>query len=244
MTSLGGRPPRCGAGAASPARNGRAGRRRAALRQLLAPLHPHRRGRYLLVPEAATGLAAGSPVRYAVPLVARAAPFIQDQPAAEAFASWEEACAAAGCPERLEVVRLPLDQAVGRVTAEPVWATRSSPPFDAAAMDGIAVHSRRHGRRGETSPVRSRRARSRSSTRATRFRRLRRRRHARGRARGRGRSRAAGGRRAVPARAVDRRGRERRRAAAPGRPPAARGRRGGRGRRGRDRAGGAAPARS
>ncbi len=86
--------------------------------------------------------------------VARAAPFIHDQPAAEAFTAWEEACAAAGCPERLEVVRLPLDQAVGRVTAEPVWATRSSPPFDAAAMDGIAVHSAETVGASETSPVR------------------------------------------------------------------------------------------
>ncbi|HVG74017.1 MAG TPA: molybdopterin biosynthesis protein [Thermoleophilaceae bacterium] len=86
--------------------------------------------------------------------MARAAPFIHDRPAAEALASWEEACAAAGCPDRLEVVRLPLDQAVGRVTAEPVWATRSSPPFDAAAMDGIAVHSADTVGAGETSPVR------------------------------------------------------------------------------------------
>ena len=86
--------------------------------------------------------------------MARAAPFIHDRPAAEALASWEEACAAAGCPERVEAVRLPLDQAVGRVTAEPVWATRSSPPFDAAAMDGIAVHSADTVGAGETSPVR------------------------------------------------------------------------------------------
>ncbi|MET0613876.1 MAG: molybdopterin biosynthesis protein [Thermoleophilaceae bacterium] len=86
--------------------------------------------------------------------MARAAPFIHDLPAAEAFAAWEEACAAAGAPERLEVMRLPLDQAVGRVTAEPVWATRSSPPFDAAAMDGIAVHSAETVGASETSPVR------------------------------------------------------------------------------------------
>jgi putative molybdopterin biosynthesis protein len=86
--------------------------------------------------------------------VARAAPFIHDRPAAEALAAWQEACAVAGCPERLEVVRLTLDQAVGRVTAEPVWATRSSPPFDAAAMDGIAVHSAETVGASETSPVR------------------------------------------------------------------------------------------
>jgi len=86
--------------------------------------------------------------------VARAAPFIHDRPAAEALAAWEEACEEAGCPERVETVRHPLDQAVGRVTAEPVWAKTSSPPFDAAAMDGIAVHASDTVGASETSPVR------------------------------------------------------------------------------------------
>ena len=66
-------------------------------------------------------------------------PFIHDVPGAEALAAWRSACAAAGCPERVEAVRLGLHEAVGRVTAEPVWATRSSPSFDASAMDGIAT---------------------------------------------------------------------------------------------------------
>jgi putative molybdopterin biosynthesis protein len=86
--------------------------------------------------------------------MARATPFIHDRPAAEALAAWEEACAAAGCPERLETVRLRLDEAVGRVTAEPVWARSSSPPFDAAAMDGIAVRAADTVGAGETTPVR------------------------------------------------------------------------------------------
>jgi putative molybdopterin biosynthesis protein len=86
--------------------------------------------------------------------VARAAPYIHDRPAAEALAAWDQACSAAGCPERLEAVRLPLDQAVGRVTAEPVWARTSSPPFDAAAMDGIAVHASDTVGASETAPVR------------------------------------------------------------------------------------------
>ena len=68
-------------------------------------------------------------------------PFIHDVPAAEALAAWRDACAAAGCPERVEAVACRLAEAVGRVTAEPVWATRSSPPYDAAAMDGIAVRA-------------------------------------------------------------------------------------------------------
>src|ERR1700745_1864162 len=68
-------------------------------------------------------------------------PFIRDVPGAEALAAWRAACVAAGCPERVEAVRLGLHEAVGRVPAEPVWATRSSPSFDAAAMDGIAVRA-------------------------------------------------------------------------------------------------------
>ena len=80
-------------------------------------------------------------------------PFIHDVPAAEALAAWREACAAAGCPARVEAVRLPLSAALGRVTAEPVWATRSSPPFDAAAMDGIAVRAGDTLGAGETTPI-------------------------------------------------------------------------------------------
>jgi putative molybdopterin biosynthesis protein len=80
-------------------------------------------------------------------------PFIHDVPAAEALAAWRAACAAAGCPERVEAVRLGLHEAVGRVTAEPVWATRSSPSFDASAMDGIAVRAAHTVGASESTPV-------------------------------------------------------------------------------------------
>ena len=45
----------------------------------------------------------------------------------------------AGGPRPLPVVRVPVEDALGRVTAEPVWARRSSPATPAPAMDGIAV---------------------------------------------------------------------------------------------------------
>jgi putative molybdopterin biosynthesis protein len=80
-------------------------------------------------------------------------PFIHDVPAAEALAAWRAALAAAGCPERVEAVRLPLADAIGRVTAAPVWATRSSPSFDSSAMDGIAVRAAETVGAGETAPV-------------------------------------------------------------------------------------------
>ena len=80
-------------------------------------------------------------------------PFIRDVPAAEALAAWRAACVAAQCPERVDVVRLGLHQAVGRVTAAPVWATRSSPSFDASAMDGIAVRAEQTVGASESTPV-------------------------------------------------------------------------------------------
>jgi putative molybdopterin biosynthesis protein len=80
-------------------------------------------------------------------------PFIRDVPAAEALAAWRAACAAAQCPERVGTVRVGLHEAVGRVTAEPVWATRSSPSFDASAMDGIAVRAQATVGASESTPV-------------------------------------------------------------------------------------------
>ncbi|HEY1820546.1 MAG TPA: molybdopterin biosynthesis protein [Trebonia sp.] len=68
-------------------------------------------------------------------------PFIRDVPAAQAMEAWRAAREAAGCPERLPPIEVPLAEAAGLVTAAPVWATRSSPPFDAAGMDGIAVRA-------------------------------------------------------------------------------------------------------
>jgi putative molybdopterin biosynthesis protein len=80
-------------------------------------------------------------------------PFVSDVPAAQAIAAWREVRAAAGCPARVGVVRLPVGEAVGRVTAEPVWAARSSPAFDSAGMDGIAVRAADTAGATETTPV-------------------------------------------------------------------------------------------
>ena len=72
---------------------------------------------------------------------AAGSPFLRDIPLPQALAAWAEARAAAGCPERVDVVSVPVGEALGRVTAKPVWASRSSPAYDAAAMDGIAVRA-------------------------------------------------------------------------------------------------------
>jgi putative molybdopterin biosynthesis protein len=79
--------------------------------------------------------------------------FLHDVPLPTALERWMEARRASGCPERVETVRLPLERAARRVTAEPVWAGRSSPPFDAAAMDGIAVRAADTVGAGESDPL-------------------------------------------------------------------------------------------
>ncbi|MGH3794656.1 MAG: molybdopterin biosynthesis protein [Pseudonocardiaceae bacterium] len=80
-------------------------------------------------------------------------PFIHDVPAAVALQAWRDACASAGCPQRVGTERLGLAEAIGRVTAEPVWARRSSPAFDSAGMDGIAVYAADTVGASETAPV-------------------------------------------------------------------------------------------
>ena len=80
-------------------------------------------------------------------------PFIRDVPAAQALDAWRAALRSAGCPARLPSVTVPVTAAAGLVTAAPVWAARSSPPFDAAGMDGIALTAADTVRASETTPV-------------------------------------------------------------------------------------------
>ncbi|MGH3979913.1 MAG: molybdopterin biosynthesis protein, partial [Pseudonocardiaceae bacterium] len=54
---------------------------------------------------------------------------------------------------RVGTERVGLAEAIGRVTAEPVWARRSSPAFDAAGMDGVAVRAADTVGAAETTPV-------------------------------------------------------------------------------------------
>jgi len=86
-------------------------------------------------------------------MASRTTPFLHDVPLASAQSAWRECCVAAGCPPRLEAVTVPVDSCVGRVTAAPIWARRSSPPFDSAAMDGIAVRAAETIGASETTPL-------------------------------------------------------------------------------------------
>jgi len=48
---------------------------------------------------------------------------------------------------------VPVEEALGRVTAKPVWASLSNPHYNAAAMDGITVRAEDTRGASETNPV-------------------------------------------------------------------------------------------
>ncbi|MXY44312.1 MAG: molybdopterin biosynthesis protein [Dehalococcoidia bacterium] len=79
--------------------------------------------------------------------------YLSDIPLDEAIRKFDRALAAAGTLRHTESERIPLDRANGRVTAEPVWAERSSPHYDASAMDGVAVRAADTVGASETSPL-------------------------------------------------------------------------------------------
>ena len=80
--------------------------------------------------------------------------YLSDIPLSEALQKFHDAQGEAGALSLAEAETLALDQAHGRVTAAPVWAARSSPHYDAAAMDGVAVRARETIGALETSPLR------------------------------------------------------------------------------------------
>jgi len=78
--------------------------------------------------------------------------YLHDVPLDEAIADWHSALAAAGLLAPLDAETISLTAALGRVTAQPVWARISSPHYHAAAMDGFAVRSEETRGASETSP--------------------------------------------------------------------------------------------
>ena len=80
--------------------------------------------------------------------------YLEDIPLEEALARWWAAMEEAGTAAPLPGEPVPAADALGRVTAEPVWARLSSPHYHAAAMDGYAVRAEDTHGATETSPLR------------------------------------------------------------------------------------------
>jgi putative molybdopterin biosynthesis protein len=67
--------------------------------------------------------------------------YLTDIALEEALKTLKEALEKVGGLDPLKAERVAVDEALGRITAQPVWAEISSPDFQAAAMDGIAVNA-------------------------------------------------------------------------------------------------------
>lgn len=80
--------------------------------------------------------------------------YLHDVALDEALAAWHAALDANGLLPPLDSETIPLTAALGRITAEPVWARISSPHYHASAMDGYAVRSEETRGATETSPKR------------------------------------------------------------------------------------------
>ena len=72
----------------------------------------------------------------------------------EAQELWNRKLSESGCLNPIGTETIAVDQAQGRITAEPVFARLSSPFYNAAAMDGIGVHFQDTIGASETTPVR------------------------------------------------------------------------------------------
>jgi putative molybdopterin biosynthesis protein len=81
--------------------------------------------------------------------------YLHDIPLPEAQSRLKQALQEAGLWQVLGAETIPLDeQALGRVTAVPIWAQVSSPHYHASAMDGFVVKAEDTHGAGPSSPVR------------------------------------------------------------------------------------------
>ena len=82
--------------------------------------------------------------------------YLEDIPLEDARARFDAALEAADALKPIAAESMPVGQALGRVTAAPVWAAISSPHYHGAAMDGAAVRAEDTLGASETSPLRLR----------------------------------------------------------------------------------------
>jgi len=79
--------------------------------------------------------------------------YLDDIPLAEAWQRFINALTETQRWQPLAAETIPLEQALGRVTAEPVWARLSAPHYHASAMDGYAVRAQDTASASDTHPV-------------------------------------------------------------------------------------------
>ena len=67
--------------------------------------------------------------------------YLEDIPREQAWERFSDVLSKSGLLSPLLPENIPLNLALGRITAQPIWARRSSPHSHAAAMDGYALRA-------------------------------------------------------------------------------------------------------
>jgi putative molybdopterin biosynthesis protein len=80
--------------------------------------------------------------------------FIDNMDLDDARKLWHQKLTDEGCLQPMQAETITVDESLGRITAEPVFASLSSPFYNASAMDGIAVRFKDTIGASETSPIR------------------------------------------------------------------------------------------
>jgi putative molybdopterin biosynthesis protein len=80
--------------------------------------------------------------------------YVKNMTLGEASGKWHKALESISFFENLKTVEMPVEQSLGQITAAPVFAAHSSPSYNAAAMDGIAVHFADLSGASEAAPIR------------------------------------------------------------------------------------------
>lgn len=79
--------------------------------------------------------------------------YLEDIPLDEAWRRFSDALKAIGRWQPIEGEDIPVPDALGRVTARPIWARVSSPAYHASAMDGYAVRAEETITANDTHPL-------------------------------------------------------------------------------------------
>src|SRR5512143_1653670 len=79
--------------------------------------------------------------------------YLEDIPLDEAWRRFSEALKAIERWQPLEGEDIPVPEALGRVTAQPIWARVASPAYHASAMDGYAVRAAETITANDTRPL-------------------------------------------------------------------------------------------
>jgi putative molybdopterin biosynthesis protein len=80
--------------------------------------------------------------------------YIDNMDLQDAQRLWHQKLADSGCLQPMQPETIPVDESLGRITAKPVFASLSSPFYNASAMDGIAVRFKDTIGASETNPIR------------------------------------------------------------------------------------------